>query len=191
MRKILGAALAVALSSPCAAADRYLLRQDQSGLTLPGVTLPQGYDEVHASDGTTCRTSNGGAGAYADVGVIGSNNDAGVMDAGSVYGRLVIPLGVNGTRVDCRRLYDLEIQRLQMEVRLLKAGLDRGATGSIGKVDADANAVDQAWADAPAQVPPSSVSPLPPVPPAAAPVRPRVRKAPSAASQLRGSLTWN
>lgn len=161
MRTILGAALAVALCAPVSAADRYLLRQDQSGLTLPGVSLPGGYDEVRGADGTTCRTSNAGAGAYADVGVIGSNDESGAMDAGSVYGRVVIPLGATGTRLDCRKLYELEIQRLQMEVRLLKAGLDRGSTGSVGNVDAEAKIVDEAWASEPAQAPPAAGQPMP------------------------------
>ena len=87
---------------------------------------PRGYDEVRTSDGTSCRSSNAGNGAYVDVGVVGSQDDLGGINNGAVYGRIVVPLGRTGRRLNCQRLYELEIQRLEMEVRLLKAGLHRG-----------------------------------------------------------------
>lgn len=116
---------------PGFAEDVYNLNQNQTGFTLPGVTLPQGQDEVHASDGTTCRSAVSGSGAYFDLGVIHgnsqSNNDM------ATYGRVVIPIGRTPKRLDCSRLYELEVERLQMELRLLKMGLapDGSQTGSI------------------------------------------------------------
>lgn len=141
MWKILGLSLAV-IAAPAAAQDRYVFNQNQTGLALPGVNLPQGYDEVRTSDGTSCRSSNTGDGAYADVGVIGGNGEQGKLDAGAVYGRVVVPLGARGTRLDCRRLYDLEIERLKAEVRLLKAGVGQRGGGAE-----DVAAFEQGWSN--------------------------------------------
>lgn len=117
------AAFAGALScGPAAAGDVYTLNQNQTGFSLPGVSLPQGQDEVRAADGTTCRSAISGNGAYLDLGVIGGSGAAGTM---ATYGRVVIPLGRSPGRLDCSRLYALEVERLQMELRLLKMGLAR------------------------------------------------------------------
>ncbi|MEM1378612.1 MAG: hypothetical protein AAGG69_14610 [Pseudomonadota bacterium] len=95
------------------------------GFSLPGVTLPQGHDEVRAADGTSCRSAVGGSGAYLDIGIIGNPNDLGASQ--SAYGRIVIPLGLKRrNRLDCSKLYDLEVQRLQTELQLMQMGLDRG-----------------------------------------------------------------
>ncbi|WP_367718664.1 hypothetical protein AB2N04_10240 [Nitratireductor sp. GISD-1A_MAKvit] len=59
------------------------------------------------------------SGAYLDSGVIG--NAANTLAA---YGRLVVPLGQRPKRLDCDRLYQLELQRLELEVRLMQQGLD-------------------------------------------------------------------
>lgn len=133
------AALAVAvaaLCSPAAAGDVYTLNQNQNGFSLPGVSLPQGQDEVRAADGTTCRSAVGGSGAYLDVGVIGGSGAA--SGSMATYGRVVIPLGRSAARLDCSRLYALEVERLQMELRLLKMGLARGGGAQP--------AADGAWA---------------------------------------------
>ena len=132
------------------AEDVYNLNQNESGFNLPGVTLPQGQDEVHASDGTTCRSAVSGTGAYLDVGVIRgnaqSNNDV------ATYGRVVIPIGRSPKRLDCSRLYELEVERLQMELKLLKMGL--AANGQTASVTAaapqdasSASAASPAWAN--------------------------------------------
>ncbi len=143
MRKISGTALGlILLAGQAVAQDRYILNQNQTGLNLPGVNLPQGYDEVRTSDGTSCRSSNAGNGAYVDVGVIGSQDDLGGMNNSAVYGRVVMPLGRTGGRLNCRRLYDLEIQRLELEVRLLKAGLHRGG---MAKVTSDG--LEEGWSN--------------------------------------------
>jgi hypothetical protein len=116
--------------SPVLAEDVYNLNQNESGFNLPGVTLPQGQDEVHAADGTTCRSAVSGSGAYLDLGVIRgnsqSNNDV------ATYGRVVIPIGRTPKRLDCSRIYELEVERLQMELKLLKMGI--GADGQTASV---------------------------------------------------------
>lgn len=122
----LTATLIVLLGGVASAGDIYTLNQNQTGFSLPGVTLPQGQDEVRAADGTTCRSAVSGNGAYIDVGVIGGQGVASGQMA--TYGRVVIPLGRSPTRLDCAKLYALEVERLKMELQLLKMGLARGAT---------------------------------------------------------------
>jgi hypothetical protein len=104
----LALAAAWAGASPAGAEDVYNLNQNESGFNLPGVTLPQGQDEVHAADGTTCRSAVSG--------------------------------------VDCSRLYELEVERLQLELKLLKMGL--GADGQTASVAASTStAASPGWAN--------------------------------------------
>lgn len=100
-----------------------IINQDISGFSLPGVQMPQGADEVRASDGTSCRSAVGGSGAYLDVGLIGNPTNS--VKNNSYYGRVVVPLGRNPKRLDCSKLYELEVERLRMELELAKAGLGR------------------------------------------------------------------
>ena len=153
MRKVLWApqvltlALAVAVTSTAsthAQEQIYNLNQNENGFNLPGVTLPQGQDEVHAADGTTCRSAVSGPGAYLDLGVIRGNSqtDNGV----ATYGRVVIPIGRTPKRLDCSRLYELEVERLQLELKLLKMGV--GADGQTASVAAAAPAAaSPGWAN--------------------------------------------
>jgi hypothetical protein len=135
-----------------AAQDNYI-NQNISGFNLPGVTLSQGHDEVRAADGTTCRSAVGGSGAYMDVGVIGNpEQDAGGNSSMSAYGRIVVPLGVMPKRVDCSRLYDLEVQRLELELKLSQMGLGRGVSPVSEEDGSDASAEMEQVA-APTQVP--------------------------------------
>lgn len=141
-------AIGVTLASVGAAEaeDIYYLNQSQSGFNLPGVSLPQGQDEVRAADGTTCRSAVGGSGAYLDVGAInGSNNRNGDV---ATYGRVVIPLGGGGKRMNCTELYDLEIARLRAELKLLQMGVSGGsAPTSTVSPGNGTGAVNAAWAE--------------------------------------------
>jgi hypothetical protein len=152
MRKVLWApqvltvALAAAFAnvSPAWAEDVYNLNQNESGFNLPGVTLPQGQDEVHAADGTTCRSAVSGSGAYVDLGVIRGNSQS--DNSVATYGRVVIPIGRTPRRVDCSRLYELEVERLQLELKLLKMGL--GSDGQTASIAATAPAAaSPGWAN--------------------------------------------
>lgn len=158
MRKIPRTAALLALTSLAAfapeaawAEDVYNLNQNQTGFNLPGVTLPQGQDEVRAADGTTCRSSVSGSGAYLDVGVI-QGNGRGNNDL-ATYGRVVVPIGRTPKRLDCAKLYELEVARLQMELKLLKMGLSGGGdvTGSVQH--SKSGWADSGWTDG-AQKPP-------------------------------------
>lgn len=151
MRKVLRPSQVLTLSlltvlmveRPGFAEDVYNLNQNQTGFTLPGVTLPQGQDEVHASDGTTCRSAVSGSGAYFDLGVIHGNSQS--NDDIATYGRVVIPIGRTPKRLDCSRLYELEVERLQMELRLLKMGLT--PDGQTASVAAAPQTASTGWAN--------------------------------------------
>lgn len=153
MRKVLWAPqiltfalVAASTVSPVLAEDVYNLNQNESGFNLPGVTLPQGQDEVHASDGTTCRSAVSGTGAYLDLGVIRGNNQS--NNDVATYGRVVIPIGRTPKRVDCSRLYELEVERLQLELKLLKMGLGAdGQTASVAASAAAPAAASPGWAN--------------------------------------------
>ncbi len=122
---VLAAALA-STGAKSASAQDTVINQNISGFNLPGVQLPQGTDEVRAADGTTCRSAVSGSGAYVDVGIIGNPDQVNTEASFSAYGRLVIPLGRTAPRLDCSLLYDLEVQRLAIELKLSQLGLNRG-----------------------------------------------------------------
>jgi len=104
---------------------------------IPGSpSVVEGGDSVRGRDGTTCKQ-----GTYhsptLDFGVTANNLDSynngndpfnfrnrNNSDDVGVYARVVIPLGNKDIpRVDCTQLYQLEIQRLQMELeRMQKQG---------------------------------------------------------------------
>ncbi|MFC6490539.1 hypothetical protein [Nitratireductor sp. GCM10026969] len=120
------------LACPLARADdQYIINQKQTGVSLPGVVMPHGFDEIRAADGTTCRSSMSGSGAYVDSGVIGGGLDGSSSQTLSAYGRVVVPLGRKPKRLDCDRLYQLELERLRLEVQLLKHGLDPRTNSAV------------------------------------------------------------
>jgi hypothetical protein len=134
--------MAIVIAAGGAQADDSYISQNISGFNLPGVQLPQGHDEVRAADGTTCRSAVSGSGAYLDVGVIGNPEQATTSASFQAYGRVVVPLGKAATRLDCSLLYDLEVQRLAIELKLVQMGLSRGIAPT-----ADASQDDQAAAN--------------------------------------------
>ncbi len=136
MRKIPGSKSAIAaglLSAFGCLISQTASAEDASnvnnGFSLPGVSLSQGTDEVRAADGTSCRSAVGGAGAYLDMGVIGKPNTE--VANNSYYGRVVVPLGRGPKRLDCVKLYELEVERLKLELELAKAGLGRAVDPEI------------------------------------------------------------
>jgi hypothetical protein len=137
MRKIPGSKGAVAAGllaalaclSPQIASAQEINNSVNNGFSLPGVSLPQGTDEVRAADGTSCRSAVGGTGAYLDMGVIGKPNTS--VDSNNYYGRFVVPLSKGPKRLDCTKLYELEIERLKLELELAKAGLGRAVDPEI------------------------------------------------------------
>jgi hypothetical protein len=121
---MLGLAAMAASTSPALADDTNFFQSNtQYGVSLPNASLSTGSDEVRAADGTSCRSAVGGNGAYVDTGVIGSPGQGSTDFSGAVYTRLVVPLGGGKRRLDCSSLYELEIQRLKMELDLARMGL--------------------------------------------------------------------
>ncbi|MBK8456989.1 MAG: hypothetical protein IPL47_07680 [Phyllobacteriaceae bacterium] len=127
-------ALAIAVPFGPVFAEESIISQDISGFSLPGVQMPQGADEVRAADGTTCRSAVGNSGAYLDVGLMGKPGGA-TKDV-SAYGRVVVPLGRTPKRLNCAQLYELEVERLKMELQLMKMGL--GSQGRMEDIPSEA-----------------------------------------------------
>ena len=124
--KALASVAFIALNVTSVNAESTFINQNISGFNLPGVTLPQGHDEVRAADGTTCRSAVSGSGAYLDVGLIGNPEQSTNEGSFAAYTRVVVPLGEKRERVNCGRLYDLEVRRLEIELKLMELGLNRG-----------------------------------------------------------------
>jgi hypothetical protein len=111
-------------------------------IQLPGQPqFPQGQDKIRAADGTECAVSTAPRDKYMDVGFVGGGSSGtGVENSypyivpgttlmpsnqynrvtGGVYMRIVINLDAKRPRIDCNRLYELEIQRLRAEIEQLR-----------------------------------------------------------------------
>ena len=105
--------------------------QAADGILLPSPPVgPGGEDLITTSEGVRCSQSINSSGGYLDFGVAGGDLStyttpgvtAGPQSAIG-YARIIIPLGAAPKRLDCSRLYDLEIQRLKAEIQMLKVGL--------------------------------------------------------------------
>lgn len=118
-----------------------LLVPSQSLSATDGVFLPPapqgsgGEDSIETAEGTRCRQSINSSGPYADLGVAGraaspQSDTPGATTPfygypgdrdreGLLYARITIPLGRKPQRIDCSRLYELEIARLKQQVELL------------------------------------------------------------------------
>jgi hypothetical protein len=78
-----------------------------------------------------CSQSINSSGGYLDFGVAGgdltnyaiSSTNPGTNSAIG-YARIIVPLGSSPKRLDCARLYDLEIARLKAQIEMLKVGLE-------------------------------------------------------------------
>src|SRR3569833_1040607 len=100
------------------------------GLFLPSPpTGPGGEDSITTSEGVRCTQTVKSSGGYLDFGVAGGDIDTyatpppGPASQGAIgYARIIIPLGSTPKRLDCTRLYDLEIARLKAEIQMLKVG---------------------------------------------------------------------
>ena len=92
---------------------------------------PGGEDVIETASGTRCRQSMNSNGAYLDVGVTGRTSSGrdrntslfpSAQDGNEAvgYARVTLPLGNKPDRLDCSRLYELEIARMRREIELLK-----------------------------------------------------------------------
>lgn len=109
------------------------------GLYLPPAPRgPGGQDSVESSSGARCSQSINSSGPYLDIGVAVDSNRSRFSDRDSLdyshertdgagalgYARIVIPLGEQPDRIDCLRLYELELQRLRQEIEMMRMGLE-------------------------------------------------------------------
>jgi hypothetical protein len=101
------------------------------GILLPPAPVgPGGEDSITTSDGVRCSQSINSNGGYLDLGIAGGNlgNYYGApttTDQSTIgYARIIIPLGEAPRRLNCDRLYQLEIQRLKAEIQMLQIGLE-------------------------------------------------------------------
>ena len=92
---------------------------NQQGFNLPSAPRATGQDIVRGAGGISCQSAIGSGGPSLDMGVIGTN-DIFDRDSTALYGRVTIPLGKRPKRVDCTRLYELEVSRLQMELEMMR-----------------------------------------------------------------------
>lgn len=104
-----------------------------SGVYLPPAPSGSGgEDSIETSSGTRCRQSMNSNGAYVDVGMAGSAaspNQNPIYSYGDTrdkeamaYVRMTIPLGRRPDRIDCSKIYELELDKLRREVELLRLG---------------------------------------------------------------------
>lgn len=92
---------------------------NQNSVYLPTPPSVNGQDIIRGAGGTSCQTAVASAGPYVDMGVIGSE-DVFERSTAALYGRVVVPLGRRAKRVDCTKLYELEIARMQVELEMLR-----------------------------------------------------------------------
>lgn len=123
VRPFLLAASIALLAEPATARD---------GVYLPAAPRGSGgEDSIETAGGTRCRQSLNSSGAYLDVGAA-AQASSGTPDRqvplyidepeseGVIYARITMPLGKRPSRLDCSRLYELEIARLERELELLR-----------------------------------------------------------------------
>ena len=101
-----------------------------AGISIPSAQIPAGYDRVFTSSGTSCDSTQDPDMVF-QVGVVanqnhnekkqyGSSHEDGSNDEYGVYAQLVIPISDGRRRVDCSKIYELELRRLEAEIEQLK-----------------------------------------------------------------------
>lgn len=85
---------------------------------MPTVKTPSGYDRVKTSDGLTCESSVA-SDTYIQTGIYSVNSED-----SAVFAQVVIPLTGARKRLDCSKLYDLELRARAQEIELLKKQLE-------------------------------------------------------------------
>lgn len=126
----------LALATPDDAQAQYVNSDNRSyGMYLPAPVMPNGHDEVRAADGTTCRSAVAGNGPVLDFGGIGNQNRRRNRMDGTVYGRVVVPLGKRGKRLDCTSLYQVELDRLRHELEVARSALRNRGAGRVSNDD--------------------------------------------------------
>ena len=103
-----------------------------TGLSIPGANIPGGYDRITTENGFTCESTIA-SDTYVQTGLIGTQQNSDYSpnsgryvsnlddrDEIGAYVQLVIPIGEKRERINCNRLYNLEIDRLKAQIEKLK-----------------------------------------------------------------------
>lgn len=105
----------------------FIRESNAESLSIPSATIPSGYDRITTSDGTTCESTIA-SDTYIQTGFMGVNVaerankalDLSTYDRDKnkigIYAQIVIPLGNKRKRIDCSRLYELEIRNLKQQL---------------------------------------------------------------------------
>ncbi|ENM5936130.1 hypothetical protein CTB58_004023 [Vibrio mimicus] len=103
-------------------------------LSIPSATIPSGYDRITTSDGASCESTIA-SDMYIQTGLMGvkvnqeyghntkhydSSSRLQDRDNFGIYAQIVIPIGERKKRIDCSRLYELEIRNLKAQLLKLK-----------------------------------------------------------------------
>ncbi len=111
----------------------YVKYVNAESLSIPNATIPSGYDRITTSDGTTCESSIA-SDMYVQTGLMGVkvnkdySNGSSMYDSKNlegkdnfgIYAQVVIPIGKKRKRIDCNRLYELEIRNLKAQLLKMK-----------------------------------------------------------------------
>lgn len=95
-------------------------------LAIPGAPMNYQSDQFRAGE-LDCSNAIGSA-TQLEFGVTGIIDKADTTQIGDVgvYGRIVIPLGKRvKSRIDCNKLYELELRKKQLEVQKLEQELQQ------------------------------------------------------------------
>lgn len=95
-------------------------------VTIPSAASPGFGDEVRSADGVSCR--NGNSGPQVEFGAATEDNAVSGKDS-VAYARITLSLD-RPKSVDCSNLYQLELERLNFELKQLKER-SRKRTGTI------------------------------------------------------------
>ncbi len=104
--------------------------------SLPSLGSTGSGSEVRTAAGSTCKS--GTQRTTIDAGVVSRDFNSMQQDSlnpfgfvnqmpqetGMVYARVTIPLGAKKNRLDCNRMYNLELERMQDENTLLRQQLE-------------------------------------------------------------------
>ena len=102
----------------------------QVGIVLPNNQQSFNHDEIRTSSGLSCRQAAGSS-TNVEFGVVGSDEqfdrssfdptgESGTLNQrAAVYARITHSFGAP-KRLDCSRVYDLEVERLKAEIELLR-----------------------------------------------------------------------
>lgn len=157
---------------------------NQTSVNLPAPPVAYGQDIVRAADGVSCQSSVASGGPYLDVGMIGST-DVFERQSQAIYGRVVMPLGRRSKRVDCTRLYELEIARMRLEMEVLRMGARTQALAPLEMSIAPVMLPAPTPAPIKTDAPPTSLSlPKSPPPPGLKPRVPTSARTPIAIARL-------